>query len=58
MDRPLVKINIRIYEDDLALLRKYFPKAGYNRVVREAIHKLVLNLEERTNQVLSEQSPN
>jgi hypothetical protein len=34
----LVKINVRLHEDDLDILRRAYPITGYNKAVREVVH--------------------
>ena len=38
-ERPLKKMTVRFYEDDLSLLREAYPGTGYNEIVRALISK-------------------
>lgn len=48
-----VKVNVRLYRSDLDEIRRTFPSAGYNRVVREIVHRAVAQLRERVNAELA-----
>jgi hypothetical protein len=38
-DRPLRKMTLRLFDDDLSLLRVAYPHSGYNEVVRALVSK-------------------
>jgi hypothetical protein len=37
MKKPLVKITVRVYQDDMDLLRMAYQHRGYNEVVRALV---------------------
>lgn len=55
--RKLKKATVRLYDGDLEIIAAHFPDVGYNIPVREAIHRLALRLENRTNQRLEGADP-
>lgn len=38
-DRPLEVVTLRLYEGDRERMRDLYPSLGYNRAIREIIHK-------------------
>jgi hypothetical protein len=43
-DRALKKMTLRLFEDDLEVLRAAYPASGYNEVVRALVSKHVRRL--------------
>jgi len=48
IDRPLRKMTLRLFDDDLDLLRVAYPHCGYNEVVRALVSKHCRRLREIT----------
>lgn len=46
--RRKVKATVRLFDDDLETLRRYYPKAGYNAVVRGIVSLFCRKLRERS----------
>lgn len=44
------KVTIRLYKGDADRLATYFPQLGYNRAIRDYIHKLLRSLDEKAQQ--------
>jgi len=42
--REMQKITLRLYADDLAVLRQAYPHSGYNRPIRSIVSKHVRKL--------------
>lgn len=53
-DQDLQKVTIRLHRTDVERLRKYFPKAGYNKAVRTVVKKLLDEMDERANKAMSQ----
>ena len=52
-ERKLVRVSLRLYADDVEFLRERFPRVGYNKVVREKVHRVVVGMRERESQELA-----
>lgn len=39
-DKKLVKCSVRVYADDLEIVRDHYPDLGYNRLIRHIISKM------------------
>lgn len=46
----LKKYTLRLHDGDPEELERFFPNAGYNKVVRQMVRKLVNQLREKENQ--------
>lgn len=52
-ERPLVKKTLNLYEEDIEILKKFFPATGWQVGVRNIVHRACRQLEERTAQAIS-----
>lgn len=43
-DRRLVKCSVRLYEDDLEIIREHYQEFGYNRILRHITSRLAENI--------------
>lgn len=48
----LIKKTIRLNAGDTEELDSYYPTLGYNKVIRELVHRHLVRLRERTNRRL------
>lgn len=51
--KPLKMMAIRLYEGDTDELKRFFPGLSYQQIVREKIHKLVLDLQAKEQERLN-----
>lgn len=49
------KLQIRLYRSDIAVIQEYHPNVGYNQVIRTLVRRYARRLQERGNEILSEQ---
>lgn len=47
------KISCRLFGGDRSTLQRFYPRAGYNQVIRALVHKHCRQLEENLNQELA-----
>lgn len=47
LDRPVDRVNWRMYSDDLALLEVLYPAGALNQFVRELVHQHCNELRQR-----------
>jgi hypothetical protein len=49
---PLKSVTVRLYEGDTEELSRFFPRQGYNMIIREKVHQLVRALQTREQEQL------
>lgn len=49
-ETPLEKVSIRLVKSDVDTLRRIYPTAGYNFVLRTVVSRFVRRLEEKLSQ--------
>lgn len=51
LERPAKARKVLLFDDNVELLQRYFPKVGYNGVVREIVDKFCRGLSDRLDDV-------
>lgn len=46
-DEDMELVSVRLFKSDKARLQSYYPKAGYNRVIRTLVRKHIRALDEK-----------
>lgn len=54
---PMRKQTIRLFEEDLEALRKFYPQSGYNIAIRTLVHRHVVRLQNRVAAVETSEVP-
>lgn len=54
-DRPLRKMTVRFFDDNLTLLREAYPGTGYNEIIRALVDKHCRKLRSATAELLKEE---
>jgi hypothetical protein len=52
MAKPFEKVNIRLYAGDAAEMQRLHPEVGYNRAIRDIVHRYLLAIKAREAHVL------
>jgi hypothetical protein len=52
--QDLEKVTIRLHEGDKDILEKYYPRSGYNPVIRQLVRRHIKQLEEKFNTTRSQ----
>lgn len=47
-------VTVRLFEGDKEVISRFFPKQGYNDVIRKLVNKFANQLREKENEILSE----
>jgi hypothetical protein len=52
MAKPFEKVNIRLYAGDAAEMQRLHPEVGYNRAIRDIVHRYLSAIKAREAHVL------
>ena len=46
-DKPLQQVALNLYKGDRETIKKHYPDAGYQTIIRELVHNLAEQLREK-----------
>ena len=54
-DHEFIKVTLRLHRGDTDIIQQFYPHAGYNKVIRQLVHKFARQLLERDNKALAQE---
>lgn len=40
MEKTLIKVSVRLYEEDMEVIKSHYPDFGYNQILRHLVAKM------------------